>query len=462
MAFRKSFVLLSCTFLGLVCGTLYLFSLYLPQLALRLGYSATDSSKLALCGTVGVALAGPPAGKLVDYKGFSVATMIGGLLIAVSYGCLRQQYVQAHLLVFLLMFYMFMIGLGSTFINLATLKCCAVCFPKIRGVATLLPLALYGLSAMVFSQLALVVCPGDTAKFLAFLAWLVVGIVVVCLPSLVMVDYLGVEAVVGIAISEKPNLEREKEVGAATTSAYSELEEPLLLASPRFWTLFMVLGFGAALGQMYIYSVGYMVKALLSLGTSERVAARTQQGQVLILLVANCLGRILAGVSGDFVVAKKTPRAVLLLVPSIGFVLGLVLGMTVMLPQLWVCLGIHGFSYGFLFCVMPLIVADTFGLAKFSYNWGLVNLAPILPLYVLTLWFGKVYDGNSEVVVLTLLDGGNLALVTTKTTQCLLGQRCYTQVFGVTVWVAVIVLLVVMGGVRKGRAKERERGIEVS
>lgn len=447
MAFHKSFVLLSCTFLGLVCGTLYLYLLFGPQLAQRLDYLATDSSQLALCGLVGVALAGPGAGKLVDSRGFLLAIGVGAVVIALAYWGLRYQYVvgEAAALVPLLMALMFLIGCGLTFINLATIKCCAVCFPSIRGVATSLPLALYGLLAMVFSQMASVICPGDTAKFLGFLAVLVVAITAVCLPLIWFVDRIGVDAVVGAKVPADASISGDKEKLATTKAYAAKLESPRLVTSPQFWTFFIVLGLGAALGQMYIYLVGYMVKALLPKGTSEKIAAKTQQGQVLIILIANCIGRIVAGLLGDYVVLKKIPRSVLLLVPTLGLVISQLLGLHLrQASQLFVALWLNGFSYGFLFCAMPAVVADVFGLEKFSYNWGVINLAPIVPLYLFTLWFGKVYDANSEVVVMSLADAATDALVVTKTHQCLHGAGCYAQVFRLTLWVAVLLVLVVL------------------
>lgn len=449
MAFHKSFVLLLCTFLGLVCGTLYLYLLFGPQLAQRLDYLATDLSQLALCGLVGVALAGPGAGKIVDSRGFLLAIAVGAVVIASAYQGLRYQYLvgEQAALVPVLMALMFLIGGGLTFINLATIKCCAVCFPSIRGIATLLPLALYGLLAMVFSQMALVVCPGDTAKFLGFLAILVVAITAVCLPLIWFVDRIGVDAVVGTAktTTETPSITSDKEKLATTKAYAAKLEQPSLVSSPQFWVFFIVLGLGAALGQMYIYLVGYMAKALLPKGTSEKVAAKTQQGQVLIILVANCIGRIVAGLLGDYVVLRKVPRSLLLLIPTLGLVFSQLLGLTISdASQLMVALWLNGFSYGFLFCAMPAVVADVFGLEKFSYNWGVINLSPIVPLYLLTLWFGKVYDANSEVVVMSLADAATAALVVTKTHQCLHGAGCYAQVFRLTLWVAVLLVLVVL------------------
>ncbi|CAN3356674.1 hypothetical protein DICA0_F07492 [Diutina catenulata] len=450
MAVHKALVLLSCTFLGLVCGTLYLFSSYSPQLASRLGYSATDSSTMALCGTVGVAVAGPVVGALVDRRGYSLAVVLGAALIVCSYAVLHRQYVRGEpaASVPLSAGAMFLVGCGSTFINSATIKCAAVCFPAIRGIATALPLALYGLSAMVFSTMASVVCPGDTERFLVMLMVSVVVLVALCTPSLVVVDRGDLGTVPPAPVLAPTN---EKPAPAAT-KAYAELaSDTSLWASPQFWLYFAILGLGAALGQMYIYSVGYMVKAL-SVGASADAVAAAQRAQVSLLSAANCAGRVLAGAAGDWVVAKKMSRTGLVVVPVLGLCAGQVLGGYVgQASQLWVTSVAHGVSYGFLFCMMPLLVGDTFGLAQFSYNWGIVNLAPIVPSYVLTSWFGRVYDSSSEEVPHTeMVDG---APVTVTSLQCVRGVACYARVFSVTTVVAVVAVAVAMVAVTKRTAR---------
>ena len=185
---QRVFVLLSCTFLGLICGTLYLYSSYSPQLANQLHYSASDSSIIALCGTIGVAIAGPISGAVVDRKGYTVSLLIGGILIISSYIGLKRQFDYAWSNVQFSSFTIFLVGVGSTFINSACLKCCAVSFPSIRGVATSLPLALYGLSALFYSVIASVFYPGDTSNFLGFLVMSIIFIYLICFPSVYIAD----------------------------------------------------------------------------------------------------------------------------------------------------------------------------------------------------------------------------------------------------------------------------------
>ncbi|KAF3989000.1 hypothetical protein FT663_00622 [Candidozyma haemuli var. vulneris] len=447
----KSLTLLSCTFLGLICGTLYLYSSYSPQLAQRLSYSATDSSLIALFGSLGVAVTGPVAGLVVDRKGYTVSLAIGGLSICLGYYGLRRQFASAMSNLSYSCFLLFIVGLGSTFINSACLKCCAVSFPNIRGVATSLPLALYGLSAMFYSVIASVYYPGDTSGFLWFLIVSVGVILAICSPQLMLCDIRNIQP--------KRHAASNSEIIQMTTIGQKLEPEPIqyhglhhnteasgfdLLRSPRFWLLFIATGAFASLGQMYIYTVGYMVKALVTntfttpVDTSveyvpmEVVIQQEQQVQVGLLSVANCVGRLSAGILGDIISQSfRKPRGWLLFIPGLGLVITQIMGLSITQPHHleWASM-LSGFFYGFTFCIMPIIVGDVFGMENFSGNWGLVGMSPIVPSFFFTNHFGKVYDRHSSMSELGI-------------TVCTLGNGCYRQVYKLTLGVSVFAILII-------------------
>lgn len=450
---RKVFVLLSCTFLGLICGTLYLYSSYSPQLADRLKYSVSDSSSIALLGTLGVAISGPLAGKVVDKRGYTVALVIGGLSIVTGYLGLKKQYDLHHSNVSLLAFLFILVGLGSTFINLTCLKCCAVSFPSIRGVATSLPLALYGLSALFYSVVASMFFPGDTSLFLGFLAYSSGIIFMVCAPSVISCDREHMKrrqvhetielTTVGSATSRSvtpmplillvPLVPSSPAISnIAATLPSRQLHNQSLVTSFPFWLLFVTTGALAALGQMYIYSVGYMVKALLANHSDASMIQRDQQLQVGLLSVANCFGRIMGGVLGDIITQSfGRSRSWLLYLPTFGFLITQAMGLTTSAYEALSLVSLlTGFFYGFTFCIMPLIVGDIFGMANFSYNWGIVGLAPILPSFYFTSLFGLIYDSH------TVAKAGEPAV-------CMLGKACYNSIFELTIVVSILTLVLV-------------------
>lgn len=429
-AVHKSFVLLSCTFLGLICGTLYLYSSYSPQLALRLHYSATDSSSIALVGSLGIAVAGPLSGVVVDRKGYTPPLFIGGLCILAGYAGLRHQFVAQHSQLAVLCVLLFLVGCGSTFINLVCLKCCAVTFPSLRGVATLLPLALYGLLAMFFSVVASLFFPGDTPGFFGFVIVSLAVIFAVCSPAIVRCDMRTRREVVEMTESK-------------AHAAAPQLAGVGVLRLLRFWLLFFITGALAALGQMYIYLVGYMAKALVTqnyalspeadqLAVVDVVIQQQQQLQVGLLSIANCVGRLAAGVMGDIIVQSfHKPRGWLLFVPALGLTATQLMGRSIARHEsLGAASMLSGFFYGYSFCIMPIIVGDVFGMDNFSGNWGLVGLAPVVPSFYFTSLFGKVYDLKSVATA-----AGTLS--------CTLGRKCYAQVFTLGLAVAVLAVLVV-------------------
>ena len=60
------------------------------------------------------------------------------------------------------------------------------------------------------------------------------------------------------------------------------------------------------MGQMYIYSVGYMVKALVTKALPAEmnvniIIQQDQQFQVGLISIANFIGRIVSGISGDII-----------------------------------------------------------------------------------------------------------------------------------------------------------------
>ncbi|CAK9441355.1 uncharacterized protein LODBEIA_P52230 [Lodderomyces beijingensis] len=473
-------VLLSCTFLGLICGTLYLYSSYSPQLAKQLSYTVSDSSLIALCGTVGMAVAGPVSGAVVDKKGYTVSILIGGLLIISGYIGLKYQFDQAWSKLQVSCYWIFSIGLGSTFINSACLKCCAVSFPSIRGVATSLPLALYGLSALFYSVIASTFYPGKTSDFLEFLARSIVIIYVVCFPSVYLAD-------------KEHKLKRATSFQSKQRSLSSPDDpEPIhneqrgyLFMDYKFWLLFLITGFLAALGQMYIYSVGYMVKALVLANSAsldetllqqssqsqishssqiELVVQQEQQLQVGLISIANCLGRISSGVLGDIITQSfGKPRSWLLVIPAIGTSFCQILSSAVEnYARLPGSSFLVGYFYGFTFCLMPIIVGDVFGMENFSFNWGMVSMAPIIPSYYFTSLFGEIYDANSKGDSKLTTTTGSLEASKPAAAQlsvgCFLGNRCYNSIFTLTFSVGLVAcVLVVILNVADLMFKKRNR-----
>lgn len=475
---QKSFLLLSCTFLGLICGTLYLYSSFSPQLAKHLNYSVSDSSQIALIGTIGMATAGPAAGRVVDKTGYALLFVCGGLAIVLGYWGLKMQYDTAYSNVRLSAFLLFLVGLGSTFASLPNIKCCAVTFPRIKGLATSMPLAMFGLSAMFFSTVASIFYPGNTSGFLGCISMTSLAIFVLCAPSIVSNDLrrrhnlsppvstLSQSVSHSSSMSSHNRLEnlvagpvdKTKKPLTSKTTEYLHQEELIhenltgkqLLHNRVFWILCLITGLLASTGQMYIYSVGYISKALItrtvyesldssiSLQTAlvslDKAIQSNQQLQVGTLSVANSLGRVIAGILSDIMVKTfKMTRKLVLFLSCAGMMVALLLSINMHNPDRLVLNSlVMGLSYGLLYGAMPVIVGETFGMENFSSNWGLVSTAPVIPSTWLTTAFGNIFDSNSQ--------STPSSIANEKFTVCILGSQCYASAFRLTFLVALLAL----------------------
>lgn len=83
-------------------------------------------------------------------------------------------------------------------------------------------------------------------------------------------------------------------------------------------------------------------------------------------------------------------------------------------------------SFGGIFAIMPVIIAELFGTENFGTNWGILVLAPGSSSFLLGYLFGRIYDSHATVV-----DAG------TGDAQCH-GTACYRDIFLVTVGLLVI------------------------
>lgn len=109
---------------------------------------------------------------LVDRKGPKWAAFLGAFFLAAGYFPIHQAYDRGldELSVSWLCFFSFMTGMGSCSSSSAAIKAAAMNFPNARGTATAFPLAAFGLSAFFWSEMAGILFPNDTSKFLLLLA----------------------------------------------------------------------------------------------------------------------------------------------------------------------------------------------------------------------------------------------------------------------------------------------------
>jgi MFS family permease len=229
-----------------------------------------------------------------------------------------------------------------------------------------------------------------------------------------------------------------------------------LLKNKLFLSHYVLNAFYCAIGQVYIFSIGFIVRAQvnyyqthnpssltmkLALYISESshssngdIAVAYQALQVSIISFSNFLGRLISGPASDLIHKKLKLDKILVVIASL---LVLTAGQISLLEInkldfLSLTSFLIGLSYGSIYGTMPSIVADSFGSRNFATTWALLGTAPISVFLMLSDYFGSVYDENSEWI----------HLGDEKTRLCMQGRGCYQNVFQLT---SVICLLLLTG-----------------
>lgn len=439
-------------------------------MAHKLQYSASETSRIATFGSAGVILSGPVAGSLIDKTGYSIAIISSSLALSLSYFLFERQYVSENSNITYTCCLFFIIGCGSTFVNAAAIKCSIVTFPNMRGVATALPVAFYGISAMIYSYFGSVLFPGDTAGFLLFLSYSILIVSLITGPLICLCDkehrnasrhhhqhhHQGTNVNVlspSVSIEMRSLTSTPLQSKTATPIPIelnnSECSPLQLLTRLDFWLSTTILALLAGLGQMYIYSVGYIVTSLFgdlqyiqdNYQNYKVLVQQEQQLQVSIISIASCSGRLVSGFLADIFSNRfKLPRIVLLLVATSLAIASQVLGYYFnKLNQIVLTSALTGFAYGFTYCIFPILVGDLWGLANFSSNWGIVNMSPIITNTLLTVYFGEIYDSHlTEYTINKTKPTSDKPAETTLLEYCDLKEKCYNKVFESSFLVALL------------------------
>lgn len=199
-----------------------------------------------------------------------------------------------------------------------------------------------------------------------------------------------------------------------------------LLSTRIFLLHFLLLSFASGVGQMYIYSVGFIVKSqteykdkeiinIVSNAELHKSAAALQALQVSVISLASFSGRLFGGFLSDLIHKKyHIQRLWIILFTMVLLCSGQALAIYNVNNPTLVTLtsGIIGGSYGIIFGVYPAVIADQFGSSTFSTTWGLLCTGPVLILFILNKYFGIIYDSHTDT------DG-----------ICALGNACYKGAF---------------------------------
>jgi len=261
-------------------------------------------------------------------------------------------------------------------------------------------MALFGLTAFIFSQINLFFFGEDTYHFLLFLA-ITTGLFIFA-GSIFLVRLPPEESHEEATLPYEGNLLSSP--STSTTALNHEERTPLLSRHEEYnvrgWELFrnidaMVLGsvmfLIGGVGLMYVNNVGAIIKSLYQSASADplltdeessssllphvNISHEIQQYQnlhVTLLSIFSCSGRISAGLISDLSKYMYNLRRLwFLLAASISAFIGQVLTVFIIkdLNHLWISTFFIGFGYGNLFGISPTITSDWFGNKNFGLNW---------------------------------------------------------------------------------------------
>ncbi|QRG38262.1 hypothetical protein FDK38_002664 [Candidozyma auris] len=486
--YARSVALIVSVLVALVAGTPYLYGIYAPQLVRRLGFSTSKAATISLAVTVGTGFGGLPAGLLIDNFGPHKSILLGSSCIFTGYFILNRVYTLIISNLFLISFAMCLMGFGSGTTFFSCLKAAQANFPHHRGSASALPIGAFGLAATVFSLVAAAFYADDPGGLLLFLSlfcglvafsgsWFIHVYDVEESNAdeeaisgqrhqlrrqssfLSRLAFWGLNKSDTSLVSEQssllsgqqtprktPNSSRSRSTASPPSEteatephphdSFSELIASLkrinspsdivlaLLKNRLYLTHYLILALCSGMGQAYIYTVGFIVRAQFFQNPGKYDSPTTLQAlQVSVTSISQFCGRIAAGMLSDIVKKKLKAQRQLLVLVSIGFMMiaQLMLIFTNKVQLLTFISTLIGFSYGMLNGNYPSIFADTFGTKHFTTAWGLSCSGPILVLYPLQLLFGWIYDSKAS-------ENGT----------CYQGNACYKGVFEVAITLSLL------------------------
>src|SRR6266540_1641827 len=244
-------------------------------------------------------------------------------------------------------------------------------------------MALFGLTAAIYSEVDTLWFKNDTYHFLLFIASLF--LVVVSPP-----DYQdeiveeGTTSTTSITTGINKSVERDDKSESFPLLQNNKVKEEIdiggwdLLYDRDANVLAISIFFLAGTGLMYINNVGTIIKSLFLISThphtlsSDEEIQKMQNLHVFTLSVFSCLGRISIGFMSDL--AKlffNLPRLWFFVLSGVWLFFAqllLIFYATDNLEKLLIVTILVGFGFGNIYGIGPTIVSEMFGIKRFGLN----------------------------------------------------------------------------------------------
>jgi len=393
----------------------------------------------------------PFVGRVIDSRGPRLTLAISFVLLATGYLGIKAVYdgfednegpVGAGTLLSLV-FFELLTGVGGYAGYATALNTVARSFPnRIRSTVTGMVVAGFGLSAFVFSAIARAIFPGNTSGFLLTLAVGTASPVVLGWLLIRTCPYPDHIPRATVEDGDPADSDDASLPPGETTQLIRKdgrIERPditglVLMRTVDFWIIFWIMSLLCGTGIMWINNVGLMARALaFKDGTipDEKEHMKWQTLQVSTLSITSCIGRIIIGVTADFVKHRGMRRAWCIAIVATSFLISQLVGLGVQdIEHLQYVVALVGLSYGGVFGLLPTIIIEWFGIAHFSENWGLTCLSPLVAGNIFSLVFGRIFDAHSTHIAHRM--------------HCLEGVRCYSASLYMTTFGCLCALILAL------------------
>lgn len=200
-----------------------------------------------------------------------------------------------------------------------------------------------------------------------------------------------------------------------------------LVSDKTYLAHYCIVSLTSGMGQMYIYTVGFIVTAQFNYHQSADGSPSSLQAvQVSTISIAQFFARVVAGLLSDFLYKKLNAQRQWVIIGTIFLIcIGqLLLVLTNSIHTITIISLFIGCGYGLLNGTYPAIIADKVGVKSFTTAWGLICSGPLVTLFTLNKYFGVIYDSQSN-------DAG----------QCFKGNDCYKGAFDLGIVLSAITLV---------------------
>ncbi len=407
--YRGWLVVASTAGMGLVLGTLYVWSVIAAGIPASWGWSNADLALPYSVMTVAFAITMIPAGLFQDRYGPRISIMLGGFLAGL--GCVICGLAGSSLMGYVIGFGVVGgcgAGLGYSAATPASVKW----FPPERtGLITGVVVAGFGLAPVVLAPLA-------TALLDAFAVTTGSGVIEKGVSAAMIVVGVAVWVVVGglsVFVRNPPEghlIEPLKEgERRAVRVGGSESDWLTMLRTAQFWLLFLMFFIGAGAGLMFISVASNMGKA--ALGSQAFLA-------VVVLAVGNSTGRIMAGAISDKIGRQWTLFGEFILQAGVVGALYTLSDGGGSWPVILLIAFLLGLCYGANLSLFPSACKDYYGIRNFGLNYGILFAAFGVAGLVMPWMNGLIQDrtGSSDlsyVIIMALMGvAAVLALVSRR------------------------------------------------